>query len=57
MKPTKGRRFGRWTDDLSVGALDPVLDAHARFDANVEGGRPCATEPQWPRIKPSWAAF
>ena len=23
---------------------------------NVEGGRPSATEPQWPRINPSWAA-
>ena len=34
------RRLGRWTDDPEVGASGSVLDAHARFDPEVEDGRP-----------------
>jgi hypothetical protein len=35
-----GRCSGRWTGDLSVGALDPVLGAQARFDETSRVGDP-----------------
>jgi len=35
-----GRCSGRWTGDLSVGALDAVLGAHARFDETPRVGDP-----------------
>ena len=35
-----GRGFRRWTGDREVGTSGLVLDAQARFDREVEGGRP-----------------